>query len=692
MNNEANQVSRSTLHDETIETLQQPAAADAAAPAIADGTLSPSSAGNTPRAGESGDWSDPNDPILYTTSPTGRPSDGLHDKEEAADDHGASQDEQAPTAPEIAALCETARAMGEPWEPLLADNAHGDASLETRVLDLLGNRKGWPKRTALEKRYGRFVMGQTSRQSEDCCDALAGDSGKAILQYDPADLNKALDDTEAALRNVPGRWPVLIHGGVHSYVASEPPRYLHHFGDMEAEAPGIPCLKPYTKESMKLRIDQSVAVRVKGKNGWERGEVPNKLVASILKNPSPNLPTTVGLVTHPVLLPDGELLIQEGLHPGSRLYLDFQGTRFQAQDGMTAEQGLRILREEMLGEFELATLADEAAALAFILTGIQRKTMDIAPGFMVNASTQGSGKSTLARMVNLLLTGHEMPVATITENADEQAKAITAMLLQSAPLVCFDNVLDGSVVESPTLAKVITSPVHTGRILGHSKMAELPTNTVIVLTGNNIATSLDLSRRFLEIRLAPRSERPEQRRFEHPDVVEYVVGNRVRWMQAALAVLQFSRTPSAGALPSGFQQWDMAVRWPLVNLGTEDPARKFDDVRTNSPDLQWMTAWMLGLEQGFGAGASFRAQDLVKQGGQKANAVSQAPFSEMAQREAMYADYLDGHPPRKGWASVNAVGIMLGRLVNRSIEGYTLNKKTVHGTSHYTVEPQQRQT
>ena len=508
---------------------------------------------------------------------------------------------------------------------------------------------------------------------------------KFTLYFDPTNLNQAVDESEAAIQAFPGRWPVLIHGGVHSYVAVEPPLYSHPRDAEDGEAPRIPCLKPYTKEGMTLRIEQSLVVMAKRKTGWEISEVPSRLVAHILKNPSPSLPATVGLVTHPLLLPNGELLCQEGLHASSGIYVDFQGTKFDLATDMTSEEGLQVLREEMLGEFKFAAPADEAAALAFILTAIERKALDIAPGFLINASTQGSGKTTLARMANLLLTGYEIPVATISENGDEQAKAITAMLLQSAPIACFDNVLDGSVVESPLLAKVITSPVHTGRILGHSKMVNLPTNTVFVLTGNNIAASLDLSRRLLEIRLAPLDERPEQRTFQNPDVAAFVLANRLRWMQASLAVLGASRNPIPDAPPSGFPKWDSLVRWPLINSGADDPVQKFDDVRANAPELHAITAWILGLSHGFGAGTSFRAQDLVKSGGQS-QAVSQASPDQAQQRKAMYADFLDGHPPKKGWGSVNAIGIMLGRLVNRPIQGHMLTKKTVNGTTHYTID------
>jgi hypothetical protein len=155
-----------------------------------------------------------------------------------------------------------------------------------------------------------------------------------------------------------------------------------------------------------------------------------------------------------------------------------------------------------------------------------------------------------------------------------------------------------------------TSKIHTGRILGTTRMTELPTSTVFVVTGNNITAGMDLSRRLLEVRLASTEERPEKRQFEHPDVVSYVLQNRPRWMRAALAILQGNRKRPPDAMSSGYPQWDRAVRWPLVNAGVVDPVSKFDEVRAQSPDHQSQVAWMHGLVEGFGVGNDFRASDL----------------------------------------------------------------------------------
>lgn len=584
---------------------------------------------------------------------------------------------------EIVAVCVEAKGSGDAWEPILYGVRPNAQTVDT-VLDELSRDKRFSGKRALKADFDAYSATMTAKEAEQQVREQAG--RRLALLWDATQLNEMVEQVEGALQTVRGKWEVLLYGGIHSRVAVKPPQHLHLIDDIGARAPRIPILEPYTQSGMLLRIEQSVSCYGQKDGRAVSIPIPDKLPALVLNKPDPDLPVTIGLVSHPLVLPNGELLITEGLHSGSGIYAHFGGASFEAPGAMSAEQGLAVLRAEMLGEFVFASEADEAAALALILTAVERKTLDTAPGFMVNASTQGSGKTTLVRMAHLLVTGHDMPVAAMSESVEEQDKALTAMLMASVPIVCFDNVPDAFTVRSPVLARALTSPTHTGRILGLSKMAELPTNTVFVVTGNNITADIDLSRRLLEVRLAPSEERPEQRQFQNPDVVGYVLSNRSRWMQAALAVLIGSREPMPDARPSGFQKWDRVVRWPLVGAGCADPVTKFDDVREQSPDHERQVAWMLGLVHGFGVGKPFRAKDLVVSMGMTHVVHSTSTHENNGAQIVMYSDYLIEHPPAKGWGNVRSIGWVLEGLVGRTVEGYTLTKKKVNGTTRYVVE------
>lgn len=298
--------------------------------------------------------------------------------------------------------------------------------------------------------------------------------GRQQIVWEPQRLNEMIDAVVNAMARHPGRWALYRYGGIVVRLALRSPPQLQRYDDTEQPAPSIPALVPCTKPDLRLRIDQSVAFYKLMKQGrLEPIGVPSELPALLLNAPNLNLPITTGLVTHPLILPSGQVLDAEGLDADSGLVLHFGGAFREslAVDTISPEEGLARLREEMLGEFEFASAADEAAALALVLTAVERRVMDTAPGFMINASMQGSGKTTLARMVHLLVTGHDLPVAGMSESLDEQDKALTAMLLTSAPIVCFDNLPDGALVASRVLARVLTSSTHTGRVLGLSKSA-----------------------------------------------------------------------------------------------------------------------------------------------------------------------------------------------------------------------------
>lgn len=583
---------------------------------------------------------------------------------------------------EIIALCVEAKANGDAWEPLLYE-VRPNAQTVDHTLETLAKFDGFSGKRVLKQDYESYAAEQAQRESQQRVQKEIGD--RLALIWDPTRMNEMVEQTEQALMSYPGHWDVLLYGGAHSRVALKPPTGFHRIDDAGGVAPSVPVFEPYNQQGMLLRIEQSVAFYKKEDGRSVLIAVPDKIAGFVLNKPDSKLPVTVGLVSHPLVLQTGSLLLQEGLDSRSGIYVHFGGASFQDPGGMSPKEGVEILRTEMLGEFAFASEADEAAALALILTAIERKTMDMAPGFMINASTQGSGKTTLARMAHLLVTGRDMPVAGMSENVEEQSKALTAMLLASVPIVCFDNVPDAFKVASPVLARALTSQTHTDRILGLSKMVELPTNTVFVVTGNNITADIDLSRRLLEIRLEPKEERPEQRRFANPDVVDHVLRNRARWMQAALAILGGSREEATEGASSGFSQWDRIVRWPLVNAGVADPVSKFDEVRANSPDQERLVAWMLGLKHGFGVGQAFRARDLVHTDGTVAFMTSRSDENRDP-RILMYKDYLADYPPPKGWGNANSISWMINRLIGRTVQGYTLTKKTVHGSTHYVIE------
>ncbi|MBK1630658.1 hypothetical protein CKO31_07850 [Thiohalocapsa halophila] len=575
---------------------------------------------------------------------------------------------------EIVAACCDAIAQDDLWEPVLY-SAHPNEQTIDAVLDRLSERDGFRGKRALKADYEAYVA--QSRAVQRATDVAEAIGDRALVPWDPTQLNKMVRLTEDALMTYPGQWEVLLYSGVHTLIKATPPTCMHAWDGSTDDSVEVPVFESYTQASLRLRIEQSVAFCEETGKGQQLVPVPKDLPGLLLSNPESRLPVSTGLVTHPLISPGGEVLIEEGLQQTNGLYLAFGGTRFAGPADMKAEDGVAILAEEMLGEFPFASELDQAAALAFVLTAIQRKTLAMAPAFLINASTQGTGKTTLVRMVHLLLTGRDLSVTNLSDDGGEQEKALIAMLLQSVPMICFDNVPDAFTLKSPVLARALTSESYNGRILGMSKTVDLPTNTTFVVTGNNISTDADLATRMLEVRLQSEMERPDQRTFDNPDVGGYVLENRVRWMRAALAVLQCNERPIRSVVDSRYHAWDRAVRWPLLNAGVSDPIAKFDEVVEQSPDTAARNAWMLGLVYLFGIGQEFRSADLLK--------IDELCWTEKRRQEA-YHNFFVAAPPVKGWGNVRSIGHQVIKLRDRSAMGYRLESKIRNGSTTFVIQ------
>ena len=293
-------------------------------------------------------------------------------------------------------------------------------------MERLAKEPGSAGKRALKADYEFLATQKAAEESEE---QIRQDAGNRLaLFWEPTKLNDMVDRVE---RRCGATRQVGSHAlrRTHIRVAIKPPQQMRMIDASGHEGPQHPGIRaiyprghaPSDRAERRLFLTEGQTCRPI--------PVPERLPGLILQKPDPQLPVTTGLAAHPLVLPNGELLIKEGLHDESGIYVHFGGASFEEPGNMTPEEGVRILRNEMLGEFDFGSEADAAAALAFVLTAIERKTLDMAPGFLINASTQGSGKTTLARMVHLLVTGHDMPVASMSENVEEQDKALTAMLL-----------------------------------------------------------------------------------------------------------------------------------------------------------------------------------------------------------------------------------------------------------------------
>jgi hypothetical protein len=208
------------------------------------------------------------------------------------------------------------------------------------------------------------------------------------------------------------------------------------------------------------------------------------------------------------------------------------------------------------------------------------------------APAAGTGKSMLVDLASAIATGREAAVLAQGKTEEEFEKRLGAMLLGGEAAIAIDN------CEAPLggelLCQLLTQPVVRTRILGKSEVPELPTNTLVSATGNNLTLIGDLTRRALLCRLDAQCERPELRQFDRDPVAE-AKANRGRYLVAALTVVRafivVGRPQQLQQQPLGsFGEWSRLVRDALLWLGEADPVATLETARAADPRLANLTA------------------------------------------------------------------------------------------------------
>ena len=284
-----------------------------------------------------------------------------------------------------------------------------------------------------------------------------------------------------------------------------------------------------------------------------------------------------GIVTAPVLRPDGSVLNSAGYDPQTGLLFDPQGVSFPIVERPSHGDAIRAADSllDLVADFPFAKPEHRAAWLAYLLTALARFAFDgPAPLFLVDANIRGSGKSLLCDLVALIVSGREMSRMSNPKDDDECRKRITALAIAGDTLCLIDNIIGG--LGCASLDAALTGTVWKDRVLGSSEIVELLLLVTWSATGNNVALHADTARRVTHIRLDSRLENPEERDgFKHPNLKAYVRQHRPKLLADALTILAaFCRAGRPQQkLPTwgSFEGWSDLVRQAVVWCGQGDP-------------------------------------------------------------------------------------------------------------------------
>lgn len=409
---------------------------------------------------------------------------------------------------------------------------------------------------------------------------------------------------------------------------------------------------------------------------WSVRDCPDKVAARVLAARGAwNLPKVTGLISFPVMRPDGSVIEQPGFDEATGLlYLSDSNSRpipRPLDRAGLAEALCRIWEPFALFPFD--SDISRGVFLAALLTTVCRAALPTAPGYLVRAYTAGTGKTLLSECL-MLLTGAPAKAMPLPEsNAEEIGKRLFSVLLTGRPGAVLDNLT--GVIDSADLCVFLTSAEPEGRILGQSEIRSAVNRVLWVLNGNNVTAGGDTFRRILPVGLDADCETPETRKFSfNPrDLIRDRLGAYRADLLSVMLTYQWEGAPVVGEGGLGsFDEWERLVRQCVCWLIREEvtPAPMADPVevlrlsKAEDPHHQQHIEILQAWWDLFGDGV-VRVREIAK-------LVNEGEFGKTSAEAAFIEAVSDVAPPRGGFNG-RYFGGWLRRHKGRVVAGMRLD-------------------
>jgi hypothetical protein len=332
--------------------------------------------------------------------------------------------------------------------------------------------------------------------------------------------------------------------------ANDPPRLFRRSGAvvrLRRDDEGVAYCDPLSIPALRGEIARAaVWKRWTGKGDMAitiNDKPPREVVEDLLSHPGWRLPVIDQIIESPVFLADGRLIDQPGYHPDCRLWYEPGAglENIQVPLHPTREplaDAVRLLSAEMLGEFPFVSDSDRANCLAFyLLPAVRQMIVGNTPMHVFGASKQGTGKGRLIDLWGLIWLGRTPSLTSEPHSDKEWGEKIGSSLISGAGYFFVDNIKYA--VKSGALAVALTTSRFSYRILGESKVVDLPVRWCWASTANNIKADADIVRRFVRTRLDANCERPELRSgWRNPDLLGWARQRRSYLLSACLTIVR----------------------------------------------------------------------------------------------------------------------------------------------------------
>ncbi len=224
----------------------------------------------------------------------------------------------------------------------------------------------------------------------------------------------------------------------------------------------------------------------------------------------PGIRPLEGVVTGPVLRPDGTILASPGYDPATGLLCHLDLVIPTIPDSPSRHDIAEAVRrlERAVADFPFEAPVHKAVWLALLPTILARPAFPgPAPLFLANANVRGSGKGLLFDLATTIATGRQIARTPAPTDKEETRKLILSLALEGDPAILLDNAAGN--FGNAALEAALTSTSWRDRILKQSKTGTFPLNVIWGATGNNVNLVGDMPRRIAHIRIRTMLENPE---------------------------------------------------------------------------------------------------------------------------------------------------------------------------------------
>ena len=307
---------------------------------------------------------------------------------------------------------------------------------------------------------------------------------------------------------------------------------------------GTQYIARLTLDVLRSMVAEHIFFYKQTKKGIVQVYPPKQVMQNILSQTDKPFPPLDCVATGPFVTRAKTLALTSAYYPESRMLLSLkEGEEHLSVPENPTDSEIRVsvrtILDDWLGDFPFVGDPDKAHVILFAIAPMIRSIIvGPTPLFVVNKPAAGTGASLLVEVLSLVSLGGPVSIMTEGSSDSETKKLITSKLRTSPRLLAIDNVTRP--VDYSSLAAAITSTTWEDRVLGTSSMTRVSTSMVTwCATGINVRTSVENSRRVVQIELNARMNRPWMRQsFRHKDLVRWTKDNLSMLRRACLTIIQ----------------------------------------------------------------------------------------------------------------------------------------------------------